>query len=94
MLAMTHPITLSSYKPASCTSALLGPAELNGALEVHMEGRHMVKLYLVKLKHAQDSVAWQGQDQLVGQRGLIPGIIDCGVGPQDVLLLITPKLPA
>ena len=50
--------------------------------------------YLVQLKDAQDAVAREGQDQLMKQGGLIPSIVDGGVRPQDVLLLITTQLPA
>jgi len=86
MLAMNHPTNLQNCPAGSC-----GAEWSTRCID---KGQAYVSSYLVKLKHAQDSVAGQGQDQLVGHRGLIPGIVDCGVGPQDVLLLITPKLPA
>ncbi len=50
--------------------------------------------YLVQLKDAQDAVAGEGQDQLVGLGGFIPSIVDGGVRPHDVLLLIAAQLPA
>lgn len=41
----------------------------------------------------QASIAWKLQEKLVGQGRFIPGIVQGGVGPQQVVLLCTALLP-
>lgn len=48
---------------------------------------------MVQVIFPQTPVAWKLQEKLVGQGWFVPGIVQGGVGPQQVVLLCTALLP-